>query len=270
MTNCEDVGARRYLYSDFPQYFVWNRSARKWTRRQRTNKPVASRMFNISLTHGELYYLRLLLLHVRGATSYDDLKTVNGTVCLTFEDACRERNLLAEDREWFRCLEEACQRDMPNKLRQMFAYILIFGVVSDACRLWSRFRSFLSEDFVRRQHMDENAVEVAALVRIQRTLSVHGRRLLDFGIQVDIGQLQVSANDGDDDVDQQHDFGNMLGHLNADQRSVFDVVVGASEDARQERRFFFLKGAAGTGKTYLYNAIINRLDADGGNVIAVA
>lgn len=45
----------------------------------------------------EKYYLRMLLQHVRGAMSYQDLRTVNEHVYPTFQAAARALNLLASD-----------------------------------------------------------------------------------------------------------------------------------------------------------------------------
>ena len=45
-------------------------------------------MYSVSPTNIELYNLRLLLLVVKGATSYEDLRTVNGVTHLTLTDAC--------------------------------------------------------------------------------------------------------------------------------------------------------------------------------------
>lgn len=41
-------------------------------------------MYSVSPTQTELYHLRLLLLTVKGATSFDKLKTVNEEICQTF------------------------------------------------------------------------------------------------------------------------------------------------------------------------------------------
>ena len=41
----------------------------------------------------------LMLLHVRGVTSFTDLRTVNGQLCETFKDACSQLNLLEDDAE---------------------------------------------------------------------------------------------------------------------------------------------------------------------------
>jgi hypothetical protein len=44
-------------------------------------------------TEGESYYLRILLNHDRGATSFDDLKTT-GTIVISFHDSFTQYILL--------------------------------------------------------------------------------------------------------------------------------------------------------------------------------
>ncbi|XP_073129973.1 uncharacterized protein [Henckelia pumila] len=56
---------------------------------------------------GERYYLRLLLLHVRGPTSYDNLLTVGASRCSTFKESAQLRGLLECDKSSFQCLNEA-------------------------------------------------------------------------------------------------------------------------------------------------------------------
>jgi len=45
----------------------------------------------------ERYYLRVLLNNVPGATSFDDLKTVNGVMLPTFHEAVERRGLIEAD-----------------------------------------------------------------------------------------------------------------------------------------------------------------------------
>ena len=84
-------------------------------------------MYSVSPRDTERFHLRLLLLHIPGATSFEYLRTVNGQVFDTFQKAADKHNLLSNDNEWMRCLGEAAGVDMPSQLRQTYAltYILI-------------------------------------------------------------------------------------------------------------------------------------------------
>ena len=77
-------------------------------------------------SEGERYYLRILLTHIKGATSFDDLKTVNGYTCRTFKEACIHLGLLQDDSEWNTCLHEASQIKTGQQLQNLFAIILLY------------------------------------------------------------------------------------------------------------------------------------------------
>uniref|UniRef100_A0A804NH05 Uncharacterized protein n=1 Tax=Zea mays TaxID=4577 RepID=A0A804NH05_MAIZE len=64
-------------------------------------------MYYVHPTAGELYYLRMLLMIVKGSTSYADIRTFNGQVYDTFCDACEARGLLESDNEWKLLFDEA-------------------------------------------------------------------------------------------------------------------------------------------------------------------
>jgi hypothetical protein len=67
--------AHSFLYREFLEYYRWDRSEKEWLRsKQRTQ---IGRMVYACPAEGERYYLRVLLNHVRGATSFDDLKTTD-------------------------------------------------------------------------------------------------------------------------------------------------------------------------------------------------
>ena len=77
---------------------IWKKRANK------SGENVIARIYSVSPKHRGRFYLRLLLLHVRGATCFDELRDVrldDGTTKRfdTYEEACRERGLLADDME---------------------------------------------------------------------------------------------------------------------------------------------------------------------------
>ena len=79
--------ARHTLYQDFPSKFVWQAGDRKWTKRK-TKDTALGRMYYAHPNSGERFYLRTLLCAVKGATSFEDLRSVNGVVLPTFQAAC--------------------------------------------------------------------------------------------------------------------------------------------------------------------------------------
>jgi len=56
-------------------------------------------MYSVSPTQIELFLLRLLLLTVKVAESFDDLKIINREVCQSFPAVCLALDLI-EDDEW--------------------------------------------------------------------------------------------------------------------------------------------------------------------------
>jgi hypothetical protein len=82
--------ARGLSYCDFPSKWRWNGTNRTWERRLRGSGKIG-RMYFVHLSCGERYYLRMLLLIVRGPQSYEALHTYNGVAHPTFQEACNAR-----------------------------------------------------------------------------------------------------------------------------------------------------------------------------------
>ena len=65
---------RNFLYKEFPEHYVWDKQLRIWKEKK---KGIAiSRIVGANPREGERYYLRLLLNHVRGLTSFESLLIV--------------------------------------------------------------------------------------------------------------------------------------------------------------------------------------------------
>lgn len=116
--------ARRFLYQEFPQHFVWVNQTKTWRTRARPAFAIG-RMYAAAPASGERFYLRLLLTVVRGATGFESLRTVDGVVHPTFRQACLARGLLEDDGEWRLCLAEAADLQTGWTLRQLFTSILL-------------------------------------------------------------------------------------------------------------------------------------------------
>lgn len=102
------------LSQDFPQRFVLkpdknNPHSKTWSLRQRQGFAIG-RIYYAGPTAGERFHLRTLLMVVKGAKSFDDLK----------------RGLLEDDGEWRICLEDAAEIQTGSQLRHLFAILLLF------------------------------------------------------------------------------------------------------------------------------------------------
>jgi hypothetical protein len=73
------------------------------------------------------FYLRMMLLRVRGVTSYTDLLTVEVQEYATFQEAATAAGLSEEGVINEKCFEEAELMDMTGQVRSIFGYILALG-----------------------------------------------------------------------------------------------------------------------------------------------
>jgi hypothetical protein len=128
--------AREVTYMDFPSMFTWTNGMKKWTIRQRGC--CVGHLYFVSPSIGERYFLHTLLTKVKGAISFEALRTINGVVHDTFKSACIALGLYDSDDEWNACLEEAVGMRTSAQLQSLFMTILAFGVPSEPCMLWDK------------------------------------------------------------------------------------------------------------------------------------
>jgi len=125
--------AREVTYMDFPSMFTWTNGTKKWTIRQKGC--CVEHLYFVSPSVGECYFLRTLLTKVKGAISFEALRTINGVVHDTFQLACIAFGLYDSDNEWNAYLEEAVGMRIGAQLRSLFVTILAFGIPSEPCML---------------------------------------------------------------------------------------------------------------------------------------
>ena len=64
-------------------------------------------LYYIHPSVGERYFLRMLLLVVRGAKCYEDTREYNGVLYPTVKLACNACGLLGDDQEWHDAFDQA-------------------------------------------------------------------------------------------------------------------------------------------------------------------
>ena len=285
--NAEYPAASNILYQDFPSKFVWKQIGTgqhknwKWQPRQRGF--AIGRMYYAHPNSGERFYLRTLLTSIKGATSFENLRTVNGITHPTFHAACLAHGLLEDDNEWRQCLQEAAHMASGHQLRNLFVTILGDCSPSDPLALWMEFRVNICDDLQHALHSrniihdpTQEQVFDYGLYLIDCILRGRNKRLQDWPsmplFQHDwvaaLGNRLIAdqhAYDGDEQAQlaNQH-----IPTLNQGQRAAFDAIVTAIET--KSGLIFFLHGSGGTGKTYLYNTLCYFFRGQGKIVLCVA
>ncbi|XP_025265716.1 uncharacterized protein LOC112638349 [Camponotus floridanus] len=115
---------------------------------------------------------------VKGSTSFNDLRTVDGKLHPSFSAACLALGLIEDDDEWKRAMNEAVGWMMPRQLRRLFVRILLHCQPLHPEELWENFKVAMSEDYVR--HFGMLKGQNKAYVQINNILRAEGKNFVDF------------------------------------------------------------------------------------------
>nr|XP_040254015.1 uncharacterized protein LOC109758555 [Aegilops tauschii subsp. strangulata] len=241
---------------------------------------VASENASKSMSHrvcqspaeGERYYLRVLLNHVTGKTSFNDLLTVDGVLCGSFRDAAERLGLIEADNTLDDCLTEAEQWAMPCCLRRLFATILVHCEPGDVRGLWDRHLEPMSDDY-RRTRTSPNEVEQMVLLDIRGMLQSMGKDIVDFALPSIDDAFDPTESEAREVIEESTvefdvDDTKLASSLNLEQRAAYDEILAAVE--RGDGGVFFVDGPGGTGKTFLYRAMLAKVTSGGKIGIATA
>ncbi|XP_010687521.1 uncharacterized protein LOC104901629 [Beta vulgaris subsp. vulgaris] len=255
--NATIEGAQNYLYGEFTEHYRWDLSSKEWVKRK--NKVIViGRLTFVGPTEGERYFLRLLLLNVRGPRSFEDLLTVDGYRCASFQEAAIKLRLLEEDDAIDKCLAEACEVQMPPAICRLFSTVLIFCQPSDPNALWLKYYAALSEDFSHKFPNFPEKVRHLTARAVEQYLEAMGKSLKAFGLEHLQGQEDDELRRTKDIVDAldapiPQDCIDCRSKLNSAQQKAFDVIIHHVKQRKPGA--FFIDGPGGTGKTFLYNAL---------------
>ncbi|XP_046965797.1 uncharacterized protein LOC124534146 [Vanessa cardui] len=285
----KDEFARTLLYVEVPRYYTWNTARREWKRRIQgvpvPNWPgvksgdALGRVYTVHVSNMECFCLRMLLHHVRGPTSFKDLKMLNNRELSNFREACEERGLLENDNHWDITLEEAVQCKSAPKVRELFAILIATCALSNPQELWEKYKNDMADDILHRlQEHDQNAsyndlIYNDALTKVEdQVMTITGKDLSDFGMSRPHRIGEVSSDlmrelDYDTDLLMQQ-IAEALPLLNSEQKIIFDTIIEKVSSGRGG--LFFLDAPGGTGKTYILNLLLAQIRKDKGVAVAVA
>lgn len=272
--------ARDLYYVDFPTKFVWNDDRHEWTPRQKFTS--YGRLVFIPPNAGEKFYARLVLSVAKNLQSFKDLRSYNGIVYDTIREACLARGLLDDDGEWRRTLEEGKYFQTGFILRCLFVIILRECMPAEPVKLWHDFKSFICDDLSRQlarlgiTRASDDIVHDYGLYLIQDTLMWESNRTMkDVAMitpEYDWGALLSNPFMQDhlrfDPEKESKLLSECLPLLNDDQKEAYDQIMRSV--TTKKPKTFFVVGAAGAGKTFLYNTVCHALRARGLSVLGLA
>jgi hypothetical protein len=137
--------AREVTYMDFPSVFTWTNGTKKWTIWQ--IGCCDGQPYFVSLSASERYFLRTLLMKVKGVISFEALLTVNGVVHDTFKSTCIALGLYDLNDEWNACLEKAIGMQTSAQLWSLFVTILALVIPSEPHMLWDKYKEHICDDY---------------------------------------------------------------------------------------------------------------------------
>ncbi|KAM3300925.1 hypothetical protein P3S67_015425 [Capsicum chacoense] len=191
--------------------------------------------------------------------------------CETFKEAAKEKGLLESDNNISECLREVVIFKIPSSLRILFATILVHCILTDVRKLWDIYYDDMSEDFKKIDNSPTTQLQ-CTLKSINYFLESMGKKIENY----DIPKLEQRLDGGIisecreireeksiivplEDLDAQT-------KLNPEQEQALKIILERVDT--EKLRLFFIGGLGGTGKTFLYRAILANIISRG--MIAIA
>ncbi|GJS75313.1 G-type lectin S-receptor-like serine/threonine-protein kinase [Tanacetum coccineum] len=281
--NKVDAHAHTLTYVEFPTSYVWNISSRKWTPRKQ--RKCIGRIHYVPISTGYSYYLRVLLNKVRGRTSHEDIRTVNGILYPSYKEACYALGLLDDDKEYVEAIEEASKWATAASLRSLFVRMFLSNTLSKPDFVWTMTWKYLSDDVLYKQRivlkkpdlqLEPEVVKNLALFEIEQLLRRNGSTLKKMdGMPYPDNEYILSSTNrlihdelayDKDLLKVEHD--KLLKCLTDEQKTVYESVMSAVEMG--DGGMFFLYGYGGTGKTFIWKTLSAALRSKGEIVLNVA
>ncbi|CAF4976546.1 unnamed protein product [Rotaria sp. Silwood1] len=241
------------------------------------------RVYTVHPNNFECFFLRLLLHTVRGPTSFETLRTVNGRICATFREACQLHGLLEDDQQWDATMSEAAAAQSPARLRNLFALILTTCGPSNPKQLWESYKESLTEDILREARRQNPGMNLdytpdmfnqVLLILEDKTLQMAGKTLDDLHLptpQRNLGDRLSSEMLRETSYDVKELDAYVAANeplLVPDQRTAYNAILGQIKE--KAAGIIFLDAPGGTGKTFVINLLLAKIRKESKIAIAVA
>ncbi|XP_075091768.1 uncharacterized protein LOC142171941 [Nicotiana tabacum] len=212
-------------------------------------------------------------MNVSAPKSYEDLLRVNGICCDTFRESAERKGLLHCDNSLVKCMSEAACYQMPYSLRCLFATILVHCSPDNPRELWKQFEDSMSEDFKNLANITAKDVHLAVLNHINDILHSMGRDINEFNLVSETITSSKMANEAKEVYFERNIIvsdEDLLLHrkLNIEQKMAYDVIL--QRLFANKSGAFFIDGPGGSGKKFLYCALLATVRSKGFVALATA
>jgi len=209
-------------------------------------------------TSGEAFFLRILLLHVSSATSFSQLRTVNGTEYITFQLAALAKGLLENEQEALIAFQTVIPLSTPSELRNLLVVMTVQGFPTLPIIENEAYFAAMYDDFLHHNNECLGNIAMAknqCLIHLQRQFSEHGGDDLmeSFGFPLptnidnnnEIERLKLKFSV----IEQKELLHHYLSEKpNTDEQEFLMNKVKIALQ-QEQRLLVFIQGSAGTGKT---------------------
>ncbi|KAG5580981.1 hypothetical protein H5410_051608 [Solanum commersonii] len=166
---------------------------------------------------------------------------------------------MASDNNLVDCMSEAANYQMPQSLRRLFATLLVYCNPANPKELWQTFEYPMSEDFLLIPNIQTDNIRILVLNDINNILHSLGHNINEFTL---ISNNNFSFSTSSTIMQQPTDI-----HLEQ-QQNAYNVIL--SRIFLNKPGAFFVDGPGGTGKTYLYRALLATVRSKGFIALATA
>lgn len=227
------------------------------------------RVYTVHPNYHECFFLRMLLHTIKGPSSFDALKTVNGVVHPTYREACLELGLLENDNQWDLALIEAALISHPFQIRNLFAIILTTCTPSNPKDLWDKHEESMTEDILAKaKRINHNSTLEYNETMFNECLILLEDKCIEITNQ-ELSQLGLPAPNRDMNNRRNKDLLNELQYdtqelkqyvkehkkkLNDEQLIVYESIMQHINN--KKGGIFFLDAPGGTGKTFMLKLIL--------------
>ena len=255
-TNRKDKRAHDVLYPDFPKYYTWEtKGGKKWKWRVRNmtgstddDGPKSTAIGRIAIiplnNHTrETFFLRLLLYHVKGPTSFEHLRTVKidgqSIVCNTYQEACIKLGLTDNDKEAEESLEQAfLYTKADHMLKKFYVDLVVNQMPHDPWGLFKKFEKELCATEMYKANVNEPTPEIInkVLLELVKMFQDQDKDMADFigvdnmpkNLPKEKQEAREILEETDFDLEDQARIGEeQYDSLNDEQKTFVDAILAA-------------------------------------------